>query len=189
MNCRTISELCLSQSEVYTASKRVADFQGEIDLIAGGELVPRAVRVLAAIFKDYSTEGKMSKEQCMNFTARCLNSSSPRFYADQVNSVYRQHDTDLDGYLDLDNFLLFYKEAALDKAATVWGNLRNFGIHNDLRLRDEPLELNFSYLPRKVLSSREHTYQLLFQLLKHEQVAEQAFEMLQRLSISPQIYA
>jgi hypothetical protein len=96
----------------------------------------------------------MSKEQCMSFTAKCLHSSSPRFYNEQVNTVYRQYDIDGDGYLTLNDFLLFYRDAALDKASTVWGNLKSFGVHNDLRLKDEPLILDFFFISRKLLSER-----------------------------------
>ena len=55
----------------------------------------------------------MSKDHCMEFTAKCLNSASPRFYADRIDSVYRKYDDDKDGFLTLDNFLDFYKDSAI----------------------------------------------------------------------------
>lgn len=78
----------------------------------------------------------MSKEDCANFTAKCLNSTSPKFYADRIDGVYKQYDDDKDDYLTLANFLAFYRDSAIDRLSTVWSNLHSFGVQNDLRLKN-----------------------------------------------------
>ena len=81
----------------------------------------------------------MDKDQCNSFTSMCLGSSSSRrHYNEKISGLYAQYDDDNDGFLTFQNFLTFYKDAALDRPYTVMSNLKSFGVRNNFRFRDEP---------------------------------------------------
>lgn len=60
MNSRTLKELKISSSEVYTISRRYQSYRNEAKLIIQGQFNPKALRVFQTIFNDYSTNGKMN---------------------------------------------------------------------------------------------------------------------------------
>jgi Ca2+-binding EF-hand superfamily protein len=79
----------------------------------------------------------MSRDQCHEFTSACLSSISKR-YDDKVNYLFANYDYDNDGYIDLEGFLNFYEKASQDnKTATVWSNLKSFGVNADFRFPNE----------------------------------------------------
>ncbi len=70
---------------------------------------PKATRAFKVIFEKFSTDGKMSKDECNSFTAACLGTSpSAKYYTDKISVVYSKYDDDKDGFLTFDNFLEFY---------------------------------------------------------------------------------
>ena len=108
----------------------------------------------------------MSRDQCHEFTSACLSSISKR-YDDKVNYLFANYDYDNDGYIDLDGFLNFYEKASQDnKTATVWSNLKSFGVNAYFRFPNETL----------------------FDFLNITELAPIAFHLLQRLPISKKIY-
>lgn len=68
--------------------------------------------------------------------------------------MYGTYDDDNDGFLTLENFLRFYKDAAEDRPITVWSNIRNFGVRGNFRFKDDPEEKNgtVTKFPRITLS-------------------------------------
>lgn len=60
---------------------------------------PKAVRCFKSIFENYSTDGKMNKDQCNGFTAVCLGSSGHVKYDEKISSLYKKYDDDNDGLL------------------------------------------------------------------------------------------
>ncbi len=79
----------------------------------------------------------MDKNQCNEFTTICLGvNCSAKYYHEKISSLYAKYDDDQDGLLTLDNFLLFYEDAAKDRPSTVWANLRSFGVRGDFRFKD-----------------------------------------------------
>lgn len=114
--------------------------EGEFFLDSGKkEMNPKAYRVFRKIFEKYSTDEKMSKDECNSFTAACLGTApSAKYYTDKISTVYSKYDDDNDGYLNFENFLTFYTDSARDRPSTVWANLRSFGVRGDFKFNDEP---------------------------------------------------
>jgi hypothetical protein len=80
----------MNLSESLTISKRHMPTYAEAELVINGELHPKAVRAFKSIFDEFSTNGLMSKDQCLEFTAKCLGStSSPKYYSDKIATVYK----------------------------------------------------------------------------------------------------
>ena len=70
---------------------------------------PKAARVFKVIFEKFSTDGKMSKDECNSFTATCLGTyPSAKYYSDKISFLYQSYDDDKDGFLTFENFLAFY---------------------------------------------------------------------------------
>ncbi len=70
----------------------------------------------------------------------CLGTYSKN-YLDKIHPIYSKYDSDHDGLLDINDFLTFYTDAALDKPQTVWNNLKNLGVKGNFKLKDEPEEI------------------------------------------------
>lgn len=96
----------------------------------------------------------MDKNQANSFTAVCLGSScSAKYYNEKIANLYNNFDDDNDGYLTLQNFYKFYTEAIKDRPATVWSNLRSFGVLGNLRFKDEPEEdEEITRYPRSIIA-------------------------------------
>ena len=100
------------------------------------------------------------------------------------------YDTDNDGILTLENFLTFYTEACNQRSYTVWNNLHFQNYRNDLRLNfevEEETELDVNLLIRYQISQEERYFQLLFQLLEHDNVALLVWPILNRIPTSLKI--
>lgn len=81
----------------------------------------------------------MNREQCHEFTVKCLGSAScPKFYEDKINNFFKQYDQNKDDFLEVDDFLKFYKNAATSRSSTVWSNLRSFGVQGNFKFQHEP---------------------------------------------------
>lgn len=83
----------------------------------------------------------MNKTQCHDFTVKCLgSSSSPKFYEEKINGLFMEYDEDKDDLLVFDDFLKFYKSAAISRPSTVWLNLKNFGVQGNFKFGYEKNE-------------------------------------------------
>lgn len=80
----------------------------------------------------------MSKDECQKFIVVCLGEATTRTYDERISGLYEKYDDDKDNLLTLDNFLLFYEDAAKERPNTVWGNLKNCRIRYDLKSMDDP---------------------------------------------------
>lgn len=154
MNCRTIKELGLTGLETLTVSKKPVSSEPEEEIIIEGELNPKSIRVFKVIFDQYSTDEKMNKTQCHDFTVKCLGSaSSPKFYEDKINNLFKEYDEDQDDLLTFSDFLKFYKVASISRASTVWSNLRSFGVQGNFKFGYEAnSEIDYNKIPRNILS-------------------------------------
>lgn len=51
----------------------------------------------------------------------------------RIVKLYNDYDSNIDGYLTLDDFLKFYRDNAENKPSVVWDNLLHVKIGNDLK--------------------------------------------------------
>lgn len=59
------------------------------------------------MFKEYSTQGLMSKAQCQKYQQRCIGQVTS-LSESKVDKIYQQYDVDKDGYLTEEDFFKFY---------------------------------------------------------------------------------
>jgi ubiquitin carboxyl-terminal hydrolase 34 len=145
--------LRLRKGEVLRVTKRQTQPIPEEELIdKSGNFTPKAAAVFAEIFQNFSTDGKMSKEQCAGLVTACTGNYS---HQDDPNitRLYEQYDKDKDGFLEEKNFQDFYCDASKNKKQTVWQNLHHLNYRNDLVRGDqvqlEPVDI--SCLPRQII--------------------------------------
>lgn len=131
----------------------------------------------------------MDREQCHRFTVICLGShSSNRLYTERISSLYQKYNKDNDDLLKFDEFLEFYEDAALDRPATVWSNLRSFGVKGSFRFTGEgDDDDDMKEFPRSKLTENKEFYKILFSLLENNELAPQAFSILERLPVPEEI--
>jgi ubiquitin carboxyl-terminal hydrolase 34 len=60
--------------------------------------VEKARNIFKVIFNEYSSDGLMSKQQCLKFHQRCVGDMMPKGEM-KIESIYQDHDLDHDGYL------------------------------------------------------------------------------------------
>ncbi len=122
----------------------------------------------------------MNKSQCYDFTIKCLGaSSSPKFYEEKINGLFMEYDEDKDDLLTFDDFLKFYKNAAISRSSTVWTNLKSFGVQGNFKFGYEANEqIKVDKIPRNIMSQMPEIYDLLFKLLGYKEIAPSAFSLL-----------
>ncbi len=98
----------------------------------------------------------------------------------------------MDGCLDVNGFLEFYRDSVKDKKEdTVWGNLYQHGYRNDLKKLNEveSVAVDITTLPRYILSKNPKSFALFFKILDlGEFAAEQTWNLITRLSTNEEIY-
>lgn len=148
-----IKELPINLNDPLSLTKRYINTYYEPEMIINNKLNPKAARCFKIIFDRYSTDGLMNKDQSHEFTSACLSSMSKR-YDDKVNFLFSKYDYDNDGLLTFEGFINFYEDAAKDhRTATVWSNLKSFGVNSDFRFPNEAnKEIDLNLFPRKVLA-------------------------------------
>lgn len=191
-NGKTLGDIRIRNSEELTANKRHTKPLPQADLTdSEGNLNPLAKKIFVEWFNEYSSEGKMNIEQCAGFINSCTNDgckSDDR----RVKEVFTNNDHDRDGFLSLDDFLEFYTKSCRHRPQVVWNNLHAHHYRNDLKKASEVEEerVEITSLPRYILSTNTEYFHLLFSLLGYgDQVAVEAWKLLNRLPTSPQIFA
>jgi hypothetical protein len=78
-----------------------------------------------------------------------------------------EYDEDKDELLNFNDFLKFYKNAAITRPTTVWSNLKSFGVLGNFKFGYEANEeIKVGKIPRNIMSQMPEIYDLLFRLLK-----------------------
>lgn len=122
----------------------------------------------------------MSKEQCREFTRAVIGLTS--CHDDRISSIYRDYDSNQDGFLEKKEFVNFYVKASFDKPSIVWENLKNIGVSSNLTFPEEKLlPCGFRMLPRETLSADQSFFDLLFSQLDKPRVAKEAWQLIYRL--------
>ena len=128
-------------------------------LLINDELNPKLVKVLKEWY-DIFTEGekKMYPKGVAKFVQGVSQYNDPVDEDDnKVTSFLSEYDKDNKGYVSEEEFISFYKKALQGKKlATVWRNLRNMKVREDLKKMDEPYDYIFiesDKLPRYQLGN------------------------------------
>ncbi|CAD8084108.1 unnamed protein product [Paramecium sonneborni] len=189
-NGKMIKDLRLKKGEIIMVFRKQVKDIHEVNLLDGEDLSEPAKQVFGEIFSEYSTDGKMSKEDCTRFVTGCT--GNPCSIDDaNIQRTFEQYDKDKDSILTLNDFLDFYTDSARTKRSTVWLNLQTLHYRNDLIRGDRvPLpQVNAQQLPRGQIVQNQRYLDLLFELLQNSsnEVQEKTWYLLRRLPPSPQL--
>lgn len=104
---------------------------------SSGKLVEKAKIIFNEWFDMYSNEnGKMTKETCALFIKGCTG-EPPLLTDDRIQNMFKNYDTNNDGFIEREEFISFYEMAGRSKPETVRENLRAHNIRNDLKKLSE----------------------------------------------------
>ncbi|CAD8206268.1 unnamed protein product [Paramecium pentaurelia] len=189
-NGKMIKDLRLKKDEIIMVFKKQVKDAPEVQLLDGDNLSEQVKVVFAEIFSEYSTDGKMTKEDCTRFVTGCT--GNPCSIEDaNIQRTFEQYDRDKDQILTLQDFYDFYTDSIRTKKSTVWLNLQTLHYRNDLVRGDRvPLpEINAQQLPRGQIVQNQEYLDLLFDLLLNSsnEVQEKTWYLLRRLPPSPQL--
>ena len=130
----------------------------KVKLMVNGEMNP----TLKNIFKEWFNEftegtGKMDRKGIVNFIKGVTQNKTYVSESDSRVTNFLKNDKDNKGYVNEEEFINFYNGALKDKKEnTVFDNLKEMGINEDLRKKNEPFEINFinnDKLPRYKLGN------------------------------------
>lgn len=98
-NGRLISELKVKNQEVLIANKRSTnEIEKAILVDNNGQLNKKLRQIFISWFTQYSTDGKMSMDQCASFINSCTGDNC-KGSENRVKVLYDEWDKDNDGYL------------------------------------------------------------------------------------------
>lgn len=105
-----------------------------------GKLSEKAKQIFNEWFDLYSNEnGRMTKETCGLFIKGCTG-EQPGPGDDRIGNLFKMYDSNNDGFIEREEFLLFYEISSKNKPETVRENLRSHNIRNDLKKLSEITE-------------------------------------------------
>ena len=88
-----------------------------------GKLTERARAIFNEWFDLYSENGQMTKETCVLFIKGCTGETPPA-NDDRILGLFKTYDTNNDGKIEREDFLVFYENSCKSKPDTVRENLR-----------------------------------------------------------------
>ena len=115
-------------------------------LIKEDKLTNIAINTFKTIFTIFSTNGKMSKQQSIQFI-QTINENS-----DYVNKLF-SYDSDKDGFLKFEDFIKYYYNLIKSDLNFVWNNLKKLGYDKFLNENNlENVEFNINELKEKYVN-------------------------------------
>ena len=165
------------------------------NLLINNELNPKLEKVLKEWY-DIFTEGekKMYPKGVAKFVQGVSQSNDEVDEDDsKVTSFLSEYDKDKKGYVSEEEFISFYRKALQDKKTiTVWKNLKNMNIREDLKKKDEPYDYIFiesDKLPRYQLGNDTNFINnIIKQYYKHPEENTILFEFLLFITTNDFIY-
>ena len=164
-------------------------------LLKDNELNPKFVKVLKIIYEEFTDgEGKMYPKGIAKFIRRVSPLNDDINEDDvKVKVFLENNDKDKKGYVNEEEFLLFYKESLLkEKTETVWKHLKNMKIREDLKKVDEPIDIE--YVPSEKLlryqlgNDLDFIKALIKQYYKNPEENDDILELLTFLTTNQNIY-
>lgn len=167
-------------------------------ILEEGNINPRLLEILNEWFNEYSdNEEKMTREYCSKFIRDVTNSQENIPTNDyRINFLFETYNLNKESYIPREGFIMFYSESlkSTEKLDTVWDNLSNMGIRNDLRKIGEGLTskalVSKHSLARYKLAHNEEFFETIFSLLNNsnKNLAKKAFEFLCIICTNEKIY-
>lgn len=169
---KTLEELKFVTNDIVQITKRTEEIVTKASLLdENSRLSKKAKAALVEVFERFGRDGKISRDEYRTFTMICLNSQEISSNDTRIREVFEMFHAEDRGYLTLDEFLIFYEEAAKSRESAVRSNLEAFGYGIDLNRPDEAKSVesvrvvNRYRLPRYLLPNDESYMSLLFSLI------------------------
>ena len=141
-NGKTLAQLGIQSGDQVTAYKvQVEEEVVNAPLIGqDGKLSEKAKQIFNEWFDMYSNDNdKMTKDTCALFIKGCTG-EQPSANDDRIQNLFKMYDSNNDGFIEREEFLMFYEISSKNKAETVRENLRSHNIRNDLKKLSEVTE-------------------------------------------------
>lgn len=112
----------------------------EISLLneIGSDFAEQTYKVFREIFAEYSENGRMTKEGLARFTKNATDGNYCTVTDERIVGVFERYDSDKKGYITEEDFIDFYRSAAVaseGRQRTVRQNLTSLGYGKNLRLK------------------------------------------------------
>ena len=189
-NGKTLAELNFKANETLLATKRNMGHIPKAPLVNPDKTLTKdAIRIFGEWFDQFSTDGLMTPEDCVEFIRSCTDDKC-KTTDGRVKGLFQNHDYDSDGKVDLQGFLDFYKKSCLAKEEVVRNNILAHNYRNDLRKISDTIEENTdkTVLPRFILSHEQKYFDALFSLLdRPDESSMEAWNLIQKLVTNPRL--
>ena len=126
-------------------------------LIKEGQLIDKIIKILKEIFDLFSTNGKMSKEQSLEFMERIKIHN----YTNEIKKLF-SYDIDKDGFLLYEEFENYYYDLIKNNLRLAWNNINNLGYNNFLAKNGE---YDLNYLQNHLNEFEESILSNFFQII------------------------
>ena len=134
---KTVIDMKISENDTIKVQRNTLDsLIPQVELLINGEVVPECIKIYNDWYDYYSTDDKMSKEECAKFVKAVTGTRDDIAVDDpRIKGLFDTYDKNKDGFLDREDFVGFYRECALkpEKKRVVWDNMKTMGVRNDLK--------------------------------------------------------
>jgi hypothetical protein len=190
-NGKTLAELNFKPNEQLIANKQNLGNIPKAPLLNKDKsLTQEAKDIFGEWFDDFSHDGLMTPEDCVEFIRSCTDDKC-KTSDNRVRNLFQNHDHDNDGKVDKDGFVEFYRLACVKKEDVVRSNILAHNYRNDLRKISDMCDENTdkTLLPRYMLSHEQKYFDALFGLLdRPDESSQQAWNLIQKLVTNPTIH-
>lgn len=173
-NGKNLDDLRLQSGiTISIVKKQIEELKQEPLLNIKEELTEKATKVFQESFERFSKDGKMSYQDCGEFTKAVLGNSqklgnrSQNSVDEHVKILFDEYDPEKKGYITFDSFKTFYLKAAKKSPQVVWQNLNQLGYMKDLsknEVSSNSDKTSINQLPRFILANTPKYFDLLFNL-------------------------
>ena len=189
-NGKTLSELNFKTNETLIANKQNLGNIPKAPLLNRDKsLTKEAEDIFGEWFDDFSHEGLMTPEDCVDFIRSCTDDKC-KTSDTRVKNLFNNHDHDNDGKVDKAGFVEFYRLACVKKEEVVRSNILAHNYRNDLKKISDTCEENTdkTILPRFILSHESKYFDTLLGLLdRPDSSSKEAWDLIQKLVTNPSI--
>ena len=139
-NCLTLESAGIRMRDLIIIRELEVPDVNEIPVLNESEtdFSEQTYKVFSEIFSDYSTDGKMARENLIKFTSKATDGCYISPNDERVTSLFERYDKEKKGYILQADLIDFYRKAAISdtlRLNTVRQNLQSLGYGRDLRLQ------------------------------------------------------
>ena len=156
-NGRTFAEMKFKPNEQFNVyKKQMTSIQKAPLVLSDGSVSPEARKIFIEWFNMFSTDQKMSPEQAAEFVRSCTEDNC-RADDPRIINLFNTHDKNKDGFIEVEEFVEFYRICSVNKADIVRQNIAAHNYRADLKKISEVQEASIKKeeLPRFKISQNQ----------------------------------